>query len=80
LRNRRQEDEQPRIAAKPIPIGEVMRIECEQLLLPAAEGFELAKTNFSTVDNTGCMEGSTNFYSTPSKPEKPGSEIGNVVG
>ena len=46
LRSYCQQDEQRRIAGKPMAVGEAMRIEREHLLPLAAEGFELAETSF----------------------------------
>src|SRR5208282_605272 len=63
-----QQDEQRRIAGKPMPVGEAMRIEREHLLPMAVEGFELAETSFPTVDSKGCVKVRTNFYSTPLRP------------
>ena len=58
-----------RIAGKPLPVGEAMRIERAAHLLPlAGEGFELAETSFPTVDSKGCVKVRTNCYSTPLKP------------
>jgi transposase len=62
------EDEQRRIAGKPLVVGEAMRIEREHLLPLAAEGFELAESSFPTVDGKGCVKVRTNWYSTPLKP------------
>jgi transposase len=62
------DDEQRRIAGKPILVGEAMRIERERLLPLATEGFELAETSFPTVDGKGCVKVRTNCYSTPLKP------------
>jgi transposase len=62
-----QQDEQRRIAGKPMLVGEAMRIEREHLL-PRAEGFELAETSFPAVDGKGCVNFRTNCYSTPLKP------------
>jgi len=61
-------DEQRRIAGKPHPVGEALRIEREHLLPLAAEGFELAETSFPAVDGKGCVKVRTNWYSTPLKP------------
>src|SRR5207248_7826752 len=63
-----QQDEQRRIAGKPLRVGEAMRIEREHLLPLASEGFELAETSFPTVDGKGCVKVRTNCYSTPLKP------------
>src|SRR5208337_3063878 len=68
LRSYCQQDEQRRIAGKPMPVGEAMRIEREHLLHLAVEGFELAETSFPTVDGKGCVKVRTNFYSTPLRP------------
>jgi hypothetical protein len=68
LRSYCQQDEQRRIAGKPMPVGEAMRIEREHLLLLAVEGFELAESSFPTVDGKGCVKVRTNFYSTPLRP------------
>src|ERR1700690_3058506 len=65
LRSYCQQDEQRRIAGKPMLVGEAMRIEREHLLAMTAEGFELAETSFPTVDGKGCVKVRTNFYSTP---------------
>ena len=62
------DDEQRRIAGKPLLVGEAMRIEREHLLPLASEGFELAETSFPTVDGKGCVKVRTNWYSTPLKP------------
>jgi transposase len=67
LRDCRQ-DQQRRIAGKPLLVGEAMRIEREHLLPPATEGFDLAETSFPTVDGKGCVKVRTNWYSTPLKP------------
>jgi transposase len=63
-----QQDEQRRIAGKPLPVGEAMQIEREHLLPLASEGFELAESSFPTVDGKGCVKVRTNCYSTPLKP------------
>src|SRR2546425_6892086 len=68
LRSYCQQDEQRRIAGKPMLVGEAMRIEREHLLPLSAEGFELAETSFPTVDGKGCVKVRTNFYSTPLRP------------
>jgi hypothetical protein len=68
LRSYCQQDEQRRIAGKPMPVGEAMRIEREHLLPMAVEGFELAEASFPTVDGKGCVKVRTNFYSTPLRP------------
>ena len=69
LRSCCQQDEQRRIAGKPMPVGEAMRIEREQIPPPlSAEGFELAEISFPTVDGKGCVKVRTNFYSTPLRP------------
>ena len=68
LRSYRQQDEQRRIAGKPMLVGEAMRIERKHLLPMTAEGFELAETSFPTVDGKGCVKVRTNFYSTPLRP------------
>lgn len=68
LRSYCQQDEQRRIAGKPMLVGKAMRIEREHLLPMAAEGFELAETSFPTVDGKGCVKVRTNFYSTPLRP------------
>ena len=68
LRSHCQQDEQRRIAGKPMLVGEAMRIEREHLLPMTAEGFELAETSFPTVDGKGCVKVRTNFYSTPLRP------------
>jgi hypothetical protein len=68
LRSYCHQDEQRRIAGKPMPVGEAMRIEREHLLPLTAEGFELAEISFPTVDSKGCVKVRTNFYSTPLKP------------
>ena len=65
LRRYCQQDEQRRIAGKPMLVGEAMQIEREHLLPMTAEGFELAETSFPTVDGKGCVKVRTNFYSTP---------------
>jgi transposase len=62
------EDEQRRIAGKPLAVGEAQRIEGEHLLPLAAEGFELAEISFPTVDGKGCVKVRTNWYSTPLRP------------
>ena len=53
LRSYCQQDEQRRIAGKPMLVGEAMRIERQHLLPLTAEGFELAETSFPTVDGKG---------------------------
>ena len=68
LRRDCQQDEQRRIAGKPMLMGEAMRIEREHLLPLAGEGFELAEVSFPTVDSKGCVKVRTNFYSTPLRP------------
>jgi hypothetical protein len=67
LRGCRQ-DEQRRIAGKPLLVGEAMGIERAHLLPLASEGFELAEASFPTVDGKGCVKVRTNWYSTPLKP------------
>lgn len=67
LRGCRQ-DEQRRIAGKPLTVGEAMRIEREHLLPLATEGFELAESSFPMVDSKGCVKVRTNWYSTPLPP------------
>ncbi len=62
------EEEQRRIAGKPLVVGEAMRVEREHLLPLAAEGFELAETSFPRVDGKGCVKVRTNWYSTPLQP------------
>ena len=62
------DDEQRRIAGKPLLVGEGMRIEREHLLPLASEGFDLAETSFPTVDGKGCVKVRTNCYSTPLNP------------
>jgi len=56
LRSCCQQDEQRRIAGKPMLVGEAMRIEGEHLLPLSAEGFELAEASFPTVDSKGCVK------------------------
>lgn len=68
LRSYCQQDEQRRIAGKPMLVGEAMRIEREHLLPLVAEGVELAETSFPTVDSKGCVKVRTNCYSSPLKP------------
>src|ERR1039458_2628068 len=67
LRGCRQ-DQQRRIAGKPMPVGEAMEIEHEHLLPLAEEAFELAETSFPKVDGKSCVKVRTNWYSTPLKP------------
>lgn len=67
LRGCRQ-DEQRRIAGKPMAVGEAMEVEREHLLALAEEGFELAETSFPTVDSKSCVKVRTNWYSTPAQP------------
>jgi hypothetical protein len=62
------QDQQRRIAGKPMAVGEAMEIEREHLLPLADEGFELAETSFPTVDGKGCVKVRTNWYSTPLPP------------
>ena len=68
LRSYCQQDEQRRIAGKPMLVGEAMRIERKHLLPMAVEGFELVEASFPTVDGKGCVKVRTNFYSTPLRP------------
>src|ERR1022692_1423820 len=68
LRSYCQQDEQRRIAGKPMLVGEAMRIEREHLLPLVAEGFELAEVSFPTVDGKSCVKVRTNWYSTPVQP------------
>jgi transposase len=68
LRRCCQQDEQRRIAGKPMRVGEAMRIERDHLLPLAPEGFELGETSFPTVDGKGCVKVRTNCYSTALKP------------
>ena len=63
LRTCCQQDEQRRIHAKPLSVGEAMRIEREHLLPLTSEGFELAETSFPVVDGQGCVKVRTNRYS-----------------
>jgi hypothetical protein len=44
-----------------------MAVEREQLLRPAAEGFELADVTFPVVDKLGCVTVKTNAYSVPAQ-------------
>jgi transposase len=67
LRGCRQ-DQQRRIAGKPMPVGEAMEIEHEHLLALSDEGFELAETSFPTVDGKSCVKVRTSWYSTPVQP------------
>jgi len=62
------QDQQRKIAGKPMPVGEAMEIEREHLLALADEGFELAETSFPTVDGKSCVKVRTNWYSTPMQP------------
>src|SRR5208283_5072315 len=50
------QDQQRRIAGKPMAVGEAMEIEREHLLPLADEGFELAETSFPTVDGKSCVK------------------------
>jgi len=61
-------DEQRRIAGRPQSVGEAMRIERNELLPLAAEGFELTEGSFPTVDGLGRVKVRTNFYSVPRRP------------
>src|SRR5271157_2704700 len=67
LRGCRQ-DQERRIAGKPMAVGAAMEIEREHLLALSYEGFELAETSFPTVDGKSCVKVRTNWYSTPLKP------------
>lgn len=67
LRGCRQ-DQERRIAGKPMAVGEAMEIEGEHLLALADEGFELAETSFPTVDGKSCVKVRTSWYSTPVQP------------
>jgi hypothetical protein len=75
LRSYCQQDEQRRIAGKPMPVGEAMRIEREHLLPLVVEGFELAEISFPVVDSKGCVKVRTNFCSTPLRRKRPSCAV-----
>ena len=62
------EEESRVIGNRVEPAGVLMIREREHLLSLAKDGFDLAETNFATVDGNGCVAVRTNRYSTPIRP------------
>jgi transposase len=60
-------DEQRCIAGRDQNIGAALLIEQQHLLPLAAEGMDLARTSFPTVNSMGCVKVLTNAYSVPLK-------------
>ena len=60
-------DEQRCIAGRDQSVGAAVLIEQEHLLPLAAEGMDLARTSFPTVNSMGCIKVLTNAYSVPLK-------------
>jgi transposase len=60
-----QQDERRLIAGREQSVGSGLVIEREQLLPLAEEEFDLAQTNFPTVNGLGCAKVLTNTYSVP---------------
>jgi transposase len=61
-------DQQRRIGGRVMTVGEGMRRECEHLMAPAAEGFEIAELCFPVVDEKRRARVLTNWYSIPVRP------------
>lgn len=61
-------DEQRRITGREQSIGAALLIERNHLLPLAAEGVDLARTSFPSVNSLGCAKVLTNAYSAPLKP------------
>jgi hypothetical protein len=59
------EDERRIISGKDRSVGEAMRLERENLLPLAQEGFQLAGVHFPSVNTHGAVKVLTNFYSAP---------------
>ena len=59
------EDERRVISGKDRSVGEAMRLERENLLPLAQEGFQLAGVYFPSVNTHGAVKVLTNFYSAP---------------
>ena len=60
-------DEQRCIAGRDQSVGAALLIEQQHLLPLAAEGMDLARTSFPTVNSMGCVKVLTNAYSVPLK-------------
>jgi transposase len=60
-------DEQRCIAGRDQSVGAALLIEQQHLLPLAAEGVDLARTSFPTVNSMGCVKVLTNAYSVPLK-------------
>jgi transposase len=61
-------DEQRRIAGREQSVGSGMTIEREHLLPLVAEGADLARISFPSVNTLGCVKVLTNAYSVPLTP------------
>jgi transposase len=53
------------IGAREKTAGEMFKLEQRHLLPLQSENFELAEEYFRKVNNNGCVQAGTNFYSTP---------------
>src|SRR5881227_2471472 len=60
-------DEQRCIAGRDQSVGTALLVERQHLLPLAAEGMDLARTSFPTVNSMGCVKVLTNAYSVPLK-------------
>ena len=60
-------DEQRCIAGRDQNVGAALLIEQQHLLPLAAEGMDLARASFPTVNSMGCVKVLTNAYSVPLK-------------
>jgi hypothetical protein len=60
-------DEQRYIAGRDQNVGAALLIERQHLLPLAAEGMDLARSSFPTVNSMGCVKVLTNAYSVPLK-------------
>jgi hypothetical protein len=67
LRDACRRDEQRCIAGRDQSVGAALLIEQQHLLPLAAEGMDLARTSFPTVNSMGCVKVLTNAYSVPLK-------------
>lgn len=61
-------DHRRHISGHELPVGPAMLMERDQLLPPAAEGFDLAENSLPKADGLGCVKVRTNFYSAPLRP------------
>jgi transposase len=61
------EDEQRKIAAREMTVGQAVLAEKEHLIPLAEEGFDLAEVSFPRVDSMGRVRVRTNFYSVPAR-------------